>query len=121
MKNYGMLFLSAWIVLCPLTALRAAPSNEDISARGGGARGGGARAGGVARPGVAGRPVARGAAIQRTPSLSRAGVAAVGYRAGYNTGASSSYYPYYPTEPYYYNTTPAAAPSPYALPNYNPA
>ncbi|MCE5318640.1 MAG: hypothetical protein LLG04_14910 [Parachlamydia sp.] len=127
MKMYRMIFLLG-MVLCPLLLVEAASDESEI-ARGGARAGGGGRAGvGVGRPGVGVRPgVGAGGAIQRTPSYSRTGAAAVGYRAGVRTGAAASGgygYPssYYPTEPY--NTTyPGTYPpgqTPYALPNYNP-
>ena len=102
-----------FLVACAVITLSAG----EALARGG-ARVGGGRVG----VGVAVRP---GAAIQRTPSMSRAGAAAVvGYRAGaVNSGAYGGYSGgyYYPTTPYYPTTAyPPGQPYPYAIPGYNP-
>lgn len=124
MKNY----ILAAMLACPLLLAAAATDDSDI-ARGGGRGGGGGRVGGgVGRPGVG---VGGVGGINRTPALSRAGAAAVGYRAGVNTGAAYGAYGYpstyyYPPQPYYNTTQPTTYPyyqapvTPYTLPNYNP-
>lgn len=104
MKKYGLYLLSVWIVLCPLTVLKASneTSDEDeIARRGGGVRGG-ARVGGV-RGGVGVGVRGRGIGYGRVPGYSRAGAYAAGYRRGDYAG-SAAYYPY--TSTYYYPTTP---------------
>lgn len=93
-----MLILTAWVVMCPMTTLKADEATveeADVAIRG---RVGG-RVGGV-RAGVAAGPRGRAVGYARTPAFGRTGAYAAGYHRGYVGGAA------YPNATYYYPTTP---------------
>jgi hypothetical protein len=117
MSKLQTFFLCAFTLTFYTASLLGTGADGEIAIRGGGGRAGGARVGGGVNVGRVG--VNRGVgAYQRSPTLTRAYVAgrAVG------TAATATYaapYYYYPTEPYYYQTTTPTYTYPYPY-NQNP-